>query len=127
MFKVVLLFLISLSFLGTGYAIAADQDQDRDRDRIQLDDPDMLQDRDRIRLNEGEQIYGWQLMSEQERNEYRKQMRTMATEEEREQLRIQHHKKMQERAKSMGKSLPDEPQQRMKKGSGYGSGNRGTQ
>ena len=45
----------------------------------------------------------------------------MKTKEEREKYRMEHHKKMQERAKQRGVTLPDEPQQRGK-GMGYGTG-----
>jgi hypothetical protein len=56
-----------------------------------------------------DQVYGSQLMTRQERLEYRNRMRNLKTAEEREQLRLEHHKEMQERAKARGVSLPDEP------------------
>jgi hypothetical protein len=68
-----------------------------------------------------EQVYGWQLMSEQERLEHRQKMQQMKTEEEREAFRREHHEKMQERARQMGVTLPEEPGQRGK-GMGPGSG-----
>ncbi len=40
-------------------------------------------------------IYGSQLMTEQERAEYRVRMRNAASEEKREQIRLQHHAQMQ--------------------------------
>jgi hypothetical protein len=54
-------------------------------------------------------IYGSQLMTQQERIEYRTRMRSMKTLEERNALRIEHHQKMQERAKERGVTLPDMP------------------
>ena len=66
-----------------------------------------------------EQVYGWQLMSEQERVEHRNKMQSMKTEQEREQYRLEHHKKMQDRARAQGKTLPDMPQPQ---GHGTGSG-----
>jgi hypothetical protein len=54
-------------------------------------------------------IYGSQLMTQQERIEYRTQMRSMKTLEERNALRLEHHKKMQDRAKERGITLPDSP------------------
>jgi hypothetical protein len=54
-------------------------------------------------------IYGSQLMTRQERMEYRNQMRSMKTQEERNAFRLEHHKKMQERAKERGLTLPDTP------------------
>lgn len=56
-----------------------------------------------------QQIYGSQLMTQQERIEHRAKMQSMKTMEERERYRIEHHKKMQERAKQQGVTLPDEP------------------
>jgi len=56
-----------------------------------------------------EQIYGSQLMTDQERVEYRARMRATKTPEEREQIRKEHHQAMRERAKAQGLTLPDEP------------------
>jgi hypothetical protein len=56
-----------------------------------------------------EQIYGSQLMTPQERTEYQARMRAAKTTEERDQIRTQHHKEMQVRAKQKGVTLPDEP------------------
>jgi hypothetical protein len=78
-----------------------------------------------------QQVYGWQLMTQQERTEYRNKMRSMKTAKEREQFRIEHHKMMQERAKERGVTLPDKPGPQgkgmgphdgMGKGSGMGTG-----
>jgi hypothetical protein len=54
-------------------------------------------------------IYGSQLMTPAERAEYGARMRSLKTQEEREALRAQHHKQMQERAKQMGVTLPEMP------------------
>lgn len=51
-------------------------------------------------------VYGGQLMTEQERLEYREQMREAQTVEEREQLRSEHVERMQERARDQGVTLP---------------------
>lgn len=56
-----------------------------------------------------ERIYGSDLMTPQERNEYVRRMRELKTQEEREQFRKEHHEKMQARAKERGITLPDEP------------------
>ena len=66
-----------------------------------------------------EQIYGWELMSVQERTEHSEKMRSLATEEERQAYRNEHHKEMQKRAAAQGKTLPEVPAQW---GSGQGSG-----
>jgi hypothetical protein len=70
-------------------------------------------------------VYGYQLMTQQERMDYREQMRSMKTEEERAAFRLEHHRLMQERAKEKGVTLPDEPMpagKGMGPGSGMGSG-----
>lgn len=59
-----------------------------------------------------EQIYGQQLMTEQERNEHRIKMQSMNTPEERERYRLEHHSKMEQRAKEQGITLPEMPLQR---------------
>lgn len=56
-----------------------------------------------------EHVYGWQLMSEQERHEYQQRLRELKTEQERETFRTQHQKRMQERARQQGVTLPDGP------------------
>jgi len=56
-----------------------------------------------------EYIYGSQLMTEQERAEHRAKMRAAKTDQEREKIRLDHHKKMQARAKERGMIMPDEP------------------
>ena len=73
-----------------------DQMRDRDRDRLHAHDPMNLRDQD---------IYGNELMSEEELNQFRKQLTNMETANAREQYHIQHEKQMQDRAKAQGKDL----------------------
>lgn len=112
----------SLMFCA-GIALAADKDQTRDqtKDQTQLRDQDKTKDqtRDQTRLRDQDQIYGSQLMTEQERMEHRNKMRSLKTYEEREAYRLEHHKEMQKRAKEKGVKLPDEPPAR---GGGMGPG-----
>lgn len=54
-------------------------------------------------------IYGYQMMTQQERNEYRNRMRTATTVEARQQIRTEHHAQMVARAKERGVKLPAEP------------------
>jgi len=130
--------VLVLCFLFAGTALASDQERDRDRDRDQLYDQSYDRDRDRDRSRDGEYldddevIYGWQLMTERERYQYREQLRSMQTPEQREQFRRQHHEQMQQRAKKQGKKLPDFPPEPLHKGyrgsdsdSGPGSGGGG--
>jgi len=73
-------------------------------------DPPKAQQQDRA--------YGWNIMTPEERAEHRAKMRSFETNEEREQYRIEHHKKMQERMKERGITLPDQPRNREGKGLG---------
>ena len=77
------------------------------------------QEPERVEAQKQEQIYGSQMMTEQERNEYRARMQAAKTNEEREQIRMQHHERMQERAQSQGLSMPETPPPR---GGGMGGG-----
>jgi len=64
-------------------------------------------------------VYGSQLMTQQERMEYRQRMRNASSAEERERIRKEHHEQMKIRAKEQGVTLPDEPPPR---GGGKGMG-----
>ncbi len=92
--------------------LLAAQDPAQTREQTQSREQERIQDRD---------IYGWQLMTPQERDEYRARMRAAKSLEEREQIRNEHHKRMQERAKERGMRLLDEPPPRGR-GSGMGPG-----
>jgi len=81
--------------LNTNVSVAADQVQAQQKTQSKAQKPEL--------------IYGSQLMTREERTEYRAKMRSLKTKEEREALRMEHHQQMQERAKSMGKTLPDMP------------------
>lgn len=65
-------------------------------------------------------IYGSQLMTQQERVDYRARMRNLRTAQERERFRLEHHERMQERARARGITLPDEPPARGGRGMGPG-------
>ncbi len=96
--------VIALS-LFAGFALAADQAPAQEKAQTQ----------------EEEQIYGSQLMTQEERTEYHAKMRTAKTAEEREQIRNEHHERMKARAKERGVTLPGEPCDRGN-GGGMGSG-----
>jgi hypothetical protein len=118
--------LASALLVSSGMTLAADQKRDQDRSQSQLQED---QDRDR----DQDQLYGSQLMTQEERAQQREKMRSAATAEEREQLRYEHHEWMEERAKERGVTIPDNmPAQGMGmgtggmgmgSGSGSGSGN----
>ncbi len=80
---------------GTNVSVAAEQAQQETQAKTQ----------------KPEVVYGSQLMTREERAEYRARMRSMKTREERQALRMEHHQKMQERARAQGKTLPDMPHQ----------------
>lgn len=76
-------------------------------------------------------IYGSQLMTPEERLEYRDKMRSLKTPEERQAMRLEHHQAMQARAKERGIALPDappaggHPMMRGPRGKGQGMGGPG--
>ena len=72
------------------------EQQSQDRMRIET------QERERIR---DEQIYGHELMTRKELNQYRDQMQKMRTAKAREQFQAQHEDKMRERARLQNKDL----------------------
>jgi len=64
-------------------------------------------------------------MTEQEREAYRERMRATTTREEREQIRLEHHQQMLERARERGITLPEEPLNGSGQGMGQGMGKGG--
>ena len=98
--------LVSALSLSAGYALAADPQAAKEKAQVQTQ----------------QQVYGSQLMTQDEQVAYRAKMRATKTTEEREQLRTQHHEQMQERAKARGVTLPAEPPAR---GGGMGPGGGG--
>lgn len=59
-------------------------------------------------LADQDQIYGVQLMTPQERAEFRSKMSTAKSVEERDKIREENHQAMQKRAESHGLTLPDQ-------------------
>jgi hypothetical protein len=101
---------------------AADQEQTKTQTQDQIQQQIKIQDQERDRTRDRDRIYGSQLMTPQERNDYQIKMRSMKTEQEREAYRLEHHKQMQERAHQRGLNLPDSPPV---KGGGMGPGGDG--
>ena len=93
----------------------SDFDRDRMRDRDRIENPSQDRDRDRDRTHApdsaklGDQgIYGNELMSVQERNRYREQLRLVESDsEQRTRFLAQHQEKMQVRAKQHDANLDD--------------------
>jgi hypothetical protein len=79
------------------------------------------------RVETQQQVYGYQLMTNEERMEMRNKMATAKTAEERERIQAEHHERMKIRAKEQGVTLPDQPMMKggaMGKGTGMGTGQR---
>jgi hypothetical protein len=84
---------------------------DRTHDRLQ----DRLYDRDLKRERDRDRIYGGNLMNSAERTRYENQLRTLPTEQERVQFRMEHQHEMQQRAEQRHERLgagPSESQVR---------------
>ena len=81
---------------GSDRAQPIEQQQAQDRMRVET------QDRARIRDQE---IYGHELMTRQELNQYREQMQKMQTAKAREQFQAQHEEKMRARALQQNKDI----------------------
>ena len=81
---------------------------------------------EQVQTQSQSRIYGSQLMTPQERAEYRSRMQAAKTAEERERIRNEHHEQMKVRARERGVSIPDEPPARgmMAPGGGMGGGGR---
>ena len=86
----------------------------------QAQQPD--QSRPQAQQQKQESIFGSQMMSREERDEYRRRMRSAKTPEERTQIRNEHHDQMVARAKERGITLPAEPPAGRPRGPGMGGG-----
>lgn len=65
-------------------------------------------------------IYGYQLMTPEERNAHRSQMQSAKTSADRDRMRTEHQAAMQNRAKERGITLPDNSPASRGPGSGMG-------
>jgi hypothetical protein len=86
------------------------------------DSPAQTPDRTQAQKKTQEQIYGSQLMTAEERTEYRNKMRAAKTQADKDRIRSEHHTAMQARAKERGVTLPDKPQAKGKGAGGAGLG-----
>jgi hypothetical protein len=84
----------------------------QDRERFQVQHEEMMQERaqkqgtDLVPPGQGP-IYGGELMTVQERNQYREQLRHMDSEEERAKLQAQHREQMELRAKALERDIEE--------------------
>ena len=67
---------------------------------------EQLQMQERARQMERQQIYGYSLMTQSELEQYREQIRSATSEQERDKIRAAHRVSMQQRAKERGVTLP---------------------
>lgn len=116
--------LLGAVLAGSGLtAVAADQDRDR------LQTREHRFDQDQQRLQQRDRIDGWNLMSEQERRQYRERMQHLETREERERFRDQQHELMMQRMRQRDPSMAPPTRQRMQseppRGGGSGRGGPG--
>jgi hypothetical protein len=85
-------------------------DRDRQQDRDRIDAPDQVRDRDRLMTHDpatmrDQDIYGHELMTEQERKQYRKQLGEADSPEKAGKFQAQHEERMQKRALERGVDL----------------------
>ena len=72
---------------------------------VMSEDSEMSADRPETQ----QQVHGRQLMTQQEREEFRNKMRSASSAEERQQIQQEQHERMKSRAKERGLSMPDNP------------------
>lgn len=121
--KRILIILLASCILSIPASFTLAADQEAPRESVQATTHEHAQAQDKNQ----EQIYGSQLMTQQERDEYQTRMHSAKSKEEQEQIRKVHHELMQARAKERGMSLPDMmPMHKdgMGSGGGMGSGHR---
>lgn len=85
--------VLALSVSGAGLVAAQDQLKTQDKDQ------------DRLRDQDGLSIYGYELMTEQERTALRERMRATKTQQERERIWAEHRVPMDARAKERGVAI----------------------
>ena len=94
------------------------RDRLRDRDRISVPDHDRDRIQDRTKAPESAKqdehnIYGYNLMNEEERSAYRERVKSAESRQEREQIEAQHRHEMQIRARNEGVQI-EEPEKAQK-------------
>ena len=79
--------LVGIMSLSTGFAVADDNMKSTGSNDSSM------------QMQSQDQVYGSQLMTEEERTEYRSKLRSAQTAKEREDSRIEHQQKIQDRAR----------------------------
>lgn len=91
--------------------MASDRLREQDRLGAAQQDRDRIQDRTHAPDSAGRKennIYGYELMSEEERNAYQERIRNAENRQEKEQIEAQHRREMQIRAESKGVTIDDD-------------------
>lgn len=86
-----------------------DRTLDRTQDRLHDRQVDRLYERDLRRERDRDRIYGGNLMTATERTQYEQRLRTLPTEQERVQFRMEHQQEMQRRAEERRERLGQAP------------------
>lgn len=86
-----------------------DRTLDRTQDRLHDRTYDRLYDRDLLRERDRDRIYGGNLMTTVEQTQYEQHLRSLATQEERVQFRMEHQHEMQMRAEERHERLGPAP------------------
>lgn len=85
---------VCVALTGMSATMAQDQLKTQDKDQLKTQDKDQLRDQD--------SIYGYELMTAQERTAHRERMRLAKTMQERERIREEHRLMIDARAKERG-------------------------
>lgn len=86
-----------------------DRTMDRTQDRLHDRLVNRLYERDLLRERDRDRIYGGNLMTAGERTQYERRLRTLPTEQERVQFRMEHQQEMQRRAEERHERLGPAP------------------
>lgn len=91
--------MFRLAFVSGLVATSAWAEDQQTRQKEQDASKPQVKQQEKVHEQTQDKIYGSKLMTNSERMDYRNKMRNAKNQDEREQLRLDHHKQMQERAK----------------------------
>lgn len=89
---------------------ARDQDRTRDQDRLRDRDQQRDQDRARITQSVDGQIHSLQMLTQEERQQWRERLRSASSEQDRMRIRNEYQSRVRERARDLGVDAPFGPQ-----------------
>lgn len=97
--------IVAFSLAGVGMGVASAEDKLKTQDQLKTQDKDMDKDQDRLRDQDRLVIYGYELMTDAERDAHRARMRAAKTMQERDRIRAEHRVQMDARAKERGMQI----------------------